>query len=148
MNKAHSLTVKKLILASRDRVFAAWTTPELMRQWFFPEGMSLVSAESDVRVGGRFRAAMSDGSQTHTALGVYREIEVGRKFVFSHSWLERDPLETQVTVEFTDQDGGTLVTVTHEGLGSEASVKGHEGGWLGTLQNLAKFLQDTPRSAA
>jgi uncharacterized protein YndB with AHSA1/START domain len=148
MNKAHSLTVKKLIRASRDRVFAAWTKPELMRKWFFPEGMGLVSSEADVRVGGQFRAAMSDGSQTYTALGTYREIEVGRKLVFSHSWLERDPLETEVTVEFTDQDGGTLVTVTHEGLGSEASAKGHEGGWLGTLENLAKFLSDPPRSAA
>jgi uncharacterized protein YndB with AHSA1/START domain len=95
MNKKskHTLVVKKLIRAERAKVFAAWTEPELMRRWFFPEGMSLVSSESDVRVGGRFRAALSDGSNTHTVTGTYREIVVGEKLAFTHTWEERDPVE-------------------------------------------------------
>ena len=140
MKSEHTLVVKKLIRAERAKVFAAWTEPELMRRWFFPEGMSLVSTESDVRVGGRFRAAMSDGANTYTVNGSYREITPGKRLVFTHTWEERDPVETLVTVEFTDQDGGTLVTLTHEGLRSESSRQGHEGGWLGTLENLGKFL--------
>ena len=143
MNKKskQTLVVKKLIRAERAKVFAAWTEPELMRRWFFPEGMSLVSSESDVRVGGRFRAAMSDGSNTHTVTGTYREIVAGERLAFTHTWEERDPVETLVTVEFMDQDGGTLVTLSHEGLPSESSRLGHEGGWLGALANLSKFLK-------
>jgi uncharacterized protein YndB with AHSA1/START domain len=140
MKQEHKLTVKQLIRADRDRVFSAWTKPELMKKWFFPKGMALVSSEADVRVGGHYRAAMSDGSHTHTVSGVYQEIEVGRKLVFSHTWEEQDPVETRVTVEFADQDGGTLVTLTHEGLRSEASRKGHEGGWLETLDSLKGYL--------
>jgi len=140
MNDDRKLSVSKWIRAKRDKVFAAWTEPDLMRQWFFPRELALVSAESDVRVGGRFRAAMSDGTRTHTVHGTYHEVAFGRRLVFSHVWEEQDPVETLVTVEFEDRDGGTLVSLTHEGFRSRESAKGHEGGWLSTLENLASFL--------
>ena len=140
MNSDRKLHLSKWIGAKRDKVFAAWVDPELMRQWFCPRDLTLVEAEADVRVGGRFRAAMSNGTQTYTVTGVYREVIVGERLVFSHRWEEQDAIETQVTVEFVDQNGGTLVSLTHEGFRNEESAKGHEGGWQSTLDNLAHFL--------
>jgi uncharacterized protein YndB with AHSA1/START domain len=46
------LRVKKLIKANRDRVFEAWTTPELMKKWYAPDDMTVPNATSDLRVGG------------------------------------------------------------------------------------------------
>jgi uncharacterized protein YndB with AHSA1/START domain len=134
------LQLNKWIRAKRDKVFAAWTEPEIMRQWFFPQEMTLVSAEADVRVGGRFRAAMSDGTQTYTVTGSYHEVISGERLVFSHQWEEQDAVETRVIVEFADQDGGTLVSITQEGFRSRESAKGHEGGWQSTLEHLELFL--------
>ena len=44
-------------------VFEAWTKPELFRQWWVPKsmGMSLLSCEMDVRVGGRYRLEFAHG---------------------------------------------------------------------------------------
>ena len=140
MNSDRKLHLSKWIGAKRDKVFAAWVDPELMRQWFCPRDLTLVEAEADVRVGGRFRAAMSNGTQTYTVHGRYHEVVPGRRLVFSHLWEEQDAVETLVTVEFADQDGGTLVSVTHERFRSGESAKGHEDGWHSTLDHLADFL--------
>ena len=140
MNSDLKLSLSKWIRAKREKVFAAWTEPELMRQWFFPRELTLVSAESDVRVGGRFRAAMSNGTQTYTVHGTYHEVVPGQRLVFSHLWEEEEAVETLVTVEFEDRDGGTLVSLTHEGFRTRELAKGHEGGWHSTLENLVQFL--------
>jgi len=140
MTDNHKLKLSKWIRAKRDKVFAAWTEPELMRQWFCPRELTLVSAESDVRVGGQFRAAMSNGTETFTVTGVYRELVPGQRLVFSHRWEEQDAVDTLVTVEFADQDGGTLVSLTHEGFRTSEAEKGHEDGWQSTFDSLTHFL--------
>ena len=54
-------------------VFEAWTKPELFRQWWVPKsmGMSLLSCEMDVRVGGRYRLVFAHGD---SQCGVLRHV--------------------------------------------------------------------------
>ena len=54
-------------------VFEAWTKPELFRQWWVPKslGMSLLSCEMDVRVGGRYRLEFAPGDYG----GVLRHVQ-------------------------------------------------------------------------
>jgi len=141
------LFVSRLIRAKRDAVYAAWTDPEIMRRWFCPRDLQLVSAEADVRVGGRFLAVMSNGSQTHTVHGTYREVVPGRRLVFSHQWQEQDAVSTLVTVEFADRDGGTLVSLTHEGFRNQESARGHDVGWQSTFDSLLRYLGGTSVAA-
>lgn len=143
MSQSHDLRITKLIKAPRAKVFAAWITPEIMAQWFFPMDMSVKSAETDPRVGGRYRATMQNGEHTFTAYGEYLEIVDGERLVFSHHWDEGDRRETRVTVELADQDGGTLVTLVHAGLASAESVAGHREGWVSTLENLETYFRRT-----
>ena len=141
MATSHDLTVTKHIRAPRSKVFAAWTTPEIMKHWFFPVGMSVSNAASDIRVGGAYRATMTGEHGSSTVFGVYREIVTDQRLVFTHHWDEGDRRETLVTVDFADQDGGTLVTLTHTGLATQASAEGHQGGWRSTLDNLASYFR-------
>ena len=134
------LCVNKWIRAERDAVYAAWTEPEIMRRWFCPRDLELVSAEADVRVGGQFRVVMSNGSQTFTVHGAYREVVPGQRLVFSHQWQEHDASSTLVTVEFSDRDGGTLVSLTHQGFRDRQSIEGHRSGWQSTFDNLVLYL--------
>ena len=55
-------------------VFEAWTKPELLKRWWAPKsiGMSLLSCEADVRVGGRYRFVF--GHEASTAHGVLRQV--------------------------------------------------------------------------
>ena len=50
-----SLEVKRVIKAPRDRVYAAWTVPAQVRQWFGPENVQTRNLVADARVGGRFQ---------------------------------------------------------------------------------------------
>ena len=45
-------------------VFEAWTKPELLKRWWVPKsiGVSLLSCEADVRVGGRYRFEFGHGA--------------------------------------------------------------------------------------
>ena len=142
MTSDEKLVVSRWFRAKREAVYAAWTEPEIMRKWFCPRDLQLVSAEADVRVGGRFRAEMSNGSETHTVQGTYREVVPGQRLVFSHQWQELDAVVTVVTVEFVDRDGGTLVSLTHEGFRNRDSKQGHEGGWESTFDSLQHFLAE------
>ena len=55
-------------------VFEAWTKPELLKRWWVPKsmGMSLLSCEADVRVGGRYRFVF--GHECLEDHGVLRQI--------------------------------------------------------------------------
>src|SRR5262245_1762918 len=57
------VVVKRTFDASARLVFAAWTKPELFKQWWVPKsmGMTLKSLEMDVRVGGKYRLNFGDG---------------------------------------------------------------------------------------
>src|SRR5205807_2689960 len=50
-----SLEIKRLIKAPRDRVYAAWTDPTQLKQWFGPEKVQTRELVADARVGGKFR---------------------------------------------------------------------------------------------
>jgi uncharacterized protein YndB with AHSA1/START domain len=138
MSRSDRLRVDHLITGRRDRVYDAWTRRELMG-WFCPEGMTIVEAEADVRVGGEFRCSMrGDDGELHTCFGVYEEIVPGRKLAFTHSWEEREPVETHVVVELEDRSGGTEVIVSQRGFIDPEEMRGHERGWASTLRNLAR----------
>lgn len=134
-----SLTITRVIAADPDTVFDAWTKPEHIRRWSAPEGMSIPISEVDLTVGGRFVLQMrnSEGG-THTARGVYREIERPARLVYSWAWDEHpEHGESLITVEFRPVDGGTEVTMVHSGLPDEKSVTDHESGWTSCLNRLA-----------
>lgn len=138
--------IKKIIRVSRDKVFEAWTRPDLMKRWYAPGEMTVAAATSDLRVGGGYRIEMrgkvrgedSDG----TVGGKYISIVPNELLTFTWKWEgDRSP-ETVVTVELKDVNGGTEVTITHERFSSAESRKKHEYGWTGCLENLASLWRE------
>ena len=134
-----SLCVSRVIHADPDTVFRAWTEPEQLKHWSCPEGMTVADAYVDLRVGGTYRIRMrgSEG-QTHTAVGVYREIARPQRLVYTWEWEEEDHGvgETLVTVEFNDLDGSTDVVLSHELFPNAAAKASHEEGWTSCLNRL------------
>ena len=61
------LVVTRTFDAPARLVFEAWTTPELFMRWWVPKsiGVTLLSCEMDVRVGGSYRLVFGhDASST------------------------------------------------------------------------------------
>lgn len=138
-----TLVIKRLIKASRDRVYAAWTDPKQIGKWFGPEEVTTRLIEIDPRVGGKFRWDLTtpDGEEM-TAYGEYRELQPNRKIVFTWQWADdEDWLDhtSIVTVELEDAEGGTELRFTHANLPSEASRDRHTEGWNSLLDQLEKF---------
>jgi uncharacterized protein YndB with AHSA1/START domain len=138
----HTLEVRRTLAASRERVFDAWTRAEELRKWFAPGPLTTAVAESDLRVGGRYRITMRapDGKE-HTVTGVYQVIDPPRRLVYTWKWDDKPSAgESTVTVEFNEQGRSTEVVLRHDGLPSEKEVADHNHGWLGCLEKLEKAL--------
>jgi uncharacterized protein YndB with AHSA1/START domain len=139
-----SLTVKRRLKASPAKVFAAWTDPEKIKRWMGPGEIVANRAEADARVGGRFRIEMrTPKGEAHNVGGVYREVVANEKLVFTWQWdvaPPDEPHESLVTVLFRPDEGGTLLTLTHEQLFDKQSRDGHEMGWVGAFDKLEKLF--------
>jgi uncharacterized protein YndB with AHSA1/START domain len=95
-------------------VFEAWTEPELFKRWWVPKstGMSLLSCEMDVRVGGGYRLVFgTEDSEGMAFFGRYIEVTPHSRLVWTNE--EGDGGEAVTTVTFEER-GGTTLLVLHE----------------------------------
>ncbi len=145
-----SLTVNRIINAPRERVFAAWTQPELLRKWWGAhESFSAPIAEIDLRVGGKYRLGMLEPGKDapYVSYGVYREVNPPERLVFTWAFEKMPgddpgfvPAETLVTVEFINKGGATEVVLTHEQFPDEHMRDEHQQGWGGCLDGLERLF--------
>jgi uncharacterized protein YndB with AHSA1/START domain len=147
-----SLTIRRRFPASREEVFRSWTDPKELTKWWGPPGHDAPSVDVDLKVGGRYRLAMRklpDGKPFY-ATGVYQEIRVPERLVFTWNWEDGPPFgnNTLVTIEFHDVPDGTEMVLTHERFDSEIACSEHTKGWNGTLGKLSTFLDAHPDGPA
>lgn len=139
MNAGNTPVMKRTFPASPERLYAMWTTAELMKKWFSPsEEMSIAVAEVDAREGGSYRVVMqNEDGETYSPSGVYEKIVPNKQLVFSWKWADSE-LITRVTVDFRAVgDSETELTLTHEGFPETAIRDSHNDGWQGCLARLA-----------
>lgn len=109
------LVLTRLIDAPREKVYAAWTQPELLRQWFAPRPWSTPEATLDVRAGGSSQITMRDpDGNDYPNKGVYLEVVPNEKLVFTDAYTEDwqpsgKPFMT-VVLTFADEGGKTRYT--------------------------------------
>ena len=130
-------------------VFEAWTKPELLKRWWAPKstGVSLLSCEADVRVGGRYRFEFGQETAKPMAskepmvfFGRYIEVTPHARLVWTN---EEGDDGAVTTVTFEEKDGKTLL-VMHELYPSkealDAAIAGMEGGMPETFAQLDELL--------
>ncbi|MEZ5179837.1 MAG: SRPBCC family protein [Acidimicrobiales bacterium] len=108
------IVLVRVLAASRDAVFAAWTDADAFCDWFGPEGFSCTVREMDPRPGGRARFDMvaPDGT-VYTNRFDYLEVVPGERLVLDHgSDVDDDPDRFRVTITLDEQaDGKTILTL-------------------------------------
>jgi uncharacterized protein YndB with AHSA1/START domain len=121
-------------------VFEAWTKPELFKQWWVPKsmGVSLLSCEMDVRVGGKYRLVFGPDVEFY---GRYLEVTPPSRLVWTNE--EGDGGEQVTTVTFEDK-GDRTVLVMHDLYPSkealDGALAGMEGGMRETLEQLDELV--------
>jgi uncharacterized protein YndB with AHSA1/START domain len=141
------LELTRVIKASRQRVFDAWTRPEMIRQWFGPGRMTVPETETDARVDGAYsitmRGAMEPGGVENTGHVTGRYIRVEPydllAFTWTANWAPGE--ESLVTITLRDVEGGTEMKLVHEGFATEESQKGHTRGWTSGLEKLQQLVE-------
>lgn len=137
-----SLTIKRRFNAPPAKVFQAWADPEKLKKWMGPGENTCKIAESDARVGGRYRIVMQEPGNTeeHDVRGVYREVVPNEKLVFTWAWKTTPERQSLVTITFKPDGDGTLMTLHHEQFFDEAARDRHNQGWTACLAGLEKYL--------
>ena len=137
-----SLTIKRRIAAPPAKVFAAWTDPKKITQWFGPDPCEMISAEADARVGGRYRMVFRtpDGEE-HDVSGTYSDVVPDQKLTFSWMWRTMPERASQVTITLKPDGDGTILTLFHEQFFDEPARDRHHAGWSGTIEKLARYLE-------
>lgn len=104
------LVVTRTINGPARLVFEAWTRPELLKRWWVPKsaGLTLLSCEMDVRVGGGYRLVFVGGA---AFFGKYLEVTPPSRLVWTNE--EGGEAGPVTTVTFEEKAGKTLL-VLHE----------------------------------
>ena len=149
-NSNKELSLTRLIKAPREKVYAAWTQPELMKQWFAPLPFTTPIVELDLRVGGANKIVMQDvdGNQ-YPNHGVYLELVPNEKIVctdaYTSAWVPSEKPFMTMILTFEDEGGDTRYTarVVHW---SEADREAHEQmgfyeGWGKCADQLAALVE-------
>lgn len=133
-----SLVLKRRIKAAPEKVYEAWTKPEQMTLWWgVTANPRRPIAETDLRVGGRFRVQFwGDNDVHHSVSGIYREVVPNRKLSFSWAWQSTPERESLVTIDLNPVNDGTMLTLTHEQFFNEQARDDHGRGWNAALDRL------------
>ena len=137
-----SLTLKRRLNASPEKVYAAWTDPQKITRWFAPSSVKAGTerASIDARIGGRFRISFSTDDEYYQVGGVYREVVPNQRLVFSWAWHSTPERESLVTVQIKPDGAGTLLTFHHEQFVDQTARDNHERGWIELLGKLENYL--------
>ena len=142
------LRLSRRFNAPRERVFDAWTSPAVLKEWWHAgPDWETPEAEVDLRPGGSYRLAMRDpeSGQTHTLVGEYREIRPPERLVYTWTWESnaeemRGSEGSLVTVDFVEDGDATKVEITHTGFATAEIRDLHAHGWEAVLANLERLF--------
>ncbi len=154
-NPSLDLVLERTIAVPPDRVWAAWTEPDLMKQWFTPAPWKTAAVDIDLRPGGRCVTTMeSPEGELYPNVGCYLQVEPNRLLVFT-SVMGEDfrPVNAndghglgftaRIEIEATS-DGGThyraIAMHANEDAYKQHSDMGFAEGWGAALDQLVTLM--------
>lgn len=141
---APALVLRRTYAAPRQRLFDAWTTPEIAMRFLSPNDITVSDVKMDARAGGSYAISMRmEDGEIWTVGGIYREFTPPERLSMTWRWHEdksEDEHESLLTLQFNEVEGGTELVLTHERLASDESRDGHTKGWSDIMERLNGVL--------
>jgi uncharacterized protein YndB with AHSA1/START domain len=140
-----ALVLRRTYRVPRERVFAAWTNPEIAARFLRSGDGKATDIRMDVKIGGTFSIAIDSGENgLFVARGTYLEVNEPKRLVMTWRWEEDDPAdehESLLSLDFNERSGETELVLTHEKLASVESRDRHEEGWSAMIDQLGTVLE-------
>jgi uncharacterized protein YndB with AHSA1/START domain len=132
-----ALEIRRVLAATPERVFTAWTDASWLARWMSPVGHARV--EADPRPGGRLRVVMVGDGREIEHVGEFVEVEPPYRLSFTWRSAYTGDRPSRVTIELAATAGGTELTLRHQRLPAGAAAS-HRSGWGTMLDRLASVL--------
>ncbi|WP_208996200.1 SRPBCC family protein [Pseudovibrio ascidiaceicola] len=140
-----TLRITRDFKASPEKVFDAWTNPEMLVQWWGPEGMSTPECEMYVRTGGKWKTTMTSSKEggAYTVSGIYKVLDRPSRLCFTWGWTNDGVRghETDVEVTFEAIENGTRMTMVQRVFADPEQTKNHDQGWSSSFNDLQRFVE-------
>jgi len=161
MENKNELIITRNFNAPRELVFKAWTEADQLAKWWGPKEAEIVVSELSIYPGGKFHYSMEfPGQPKMWGIFVYKEIVALERIVFSSSfsdekgnitrnpWTPVWPLEVMNTVELTEHNGITTLTIKGGPINATEeecrafieAAQSMQQGFKGTFDKLDEYL--------
>jgi uncharacterized protein YndB with AHSA1/START domain len=142
---AHEITIRRVLDAPREAVWAAWTQPEQLAAWWGPAGWSTPpgNVTIDLRAGGTLRITSvsdADGSEM-TTVGTFTEVVEPERLAFDEASEDSWHDGATSTATFTDLGDGRTEMVLRSTVHTTDEMIAHaRAGMSGSVDRLAELL--------
>jgi len=153
----NELLITHMFEAPIELVFKAWTDPELLVNWYAPDGCTIEFKSINVMNGGTFHSCIHDPIHGDCWItGSYQEVIQDQKLVFSMSLSnesgellealdagkdENWPAEILTTVTFTQFENKTQITLHQTVPEKEAKRTGAYQSWIKMFNRLNRLVE-------
>ena len=140
----NSVTLHKVIKATPEKVFRAFTEPNAMASWIPPYGFLCVVHNMDVRVGGKFKMSFINFStgNGHSFGGEFLEIKPNEFLKYTDRFDDPNlPGEMITSVWLNKVSVGTEIRVLQENIPAVIPVEMCYLGWQESLDKLTKLVE-------
>jgi uncharacterized protein YndB with AHSA1/START domain len=142
--KDNSVTLHRVITASPEKVYRAFTEPHALSAWMPPYGFLGVVHHMDVREGGSYKMSFINFStgNGHSFGGNFLEIKPNEFLKYSDKFDDPNlPGEMTTSVWLRKVTGGTELKIFQEGIPSVIPAEMCYLGWQDSLEKLIKLVQ-------
>jgi uncharacterized protein YndB with AHSA1/START domain len=140
----HTIRLHRVLRASPERVYRAFTEPDAMVKWLPPNGFTAKMHSADVRVGGKFRMSFTNFAtgHSHSFGGEYLELEPHARIRYTDVFDDPNlPGVIHVTVALEQVTCGTELNIEQEGVPEVIPAEACYLGWQDSLAQLARLVE-------
>lgn len=135
--------VSRVLKATPQDVFQAWTDPRQLQQWLCPDPGAVREVTCDPVVGGRYRLVMVFDHGAREVTGEYLEVDPPHRLVFTWLTDRTAGQHTRVTVTIRPDGDLTEMTIVHERLPSDSYRDSARWAWTNVVDRLDRVLTTT-----
>jgi uncharacterized protein YndB with AHSA1/START domain len=146
----HELRLERLIEATPEEVFAAFTDAGAQKEWYQDRPGWPVVAGGELRVGGRWEVAFGPpGEVPYREANVFSEVKRPHRLAYTSRFHMPDGrhFDTELVVTFEPKQGKTLLTIVQSGFASAKDRDDHQGGWPQFIDRLERVVAARRRGA-
>lgn len=134
------LRLERFYMVPVDRVFDVVTRADLLARWWGPEGIVRNEGALDFTAPGPWDSTMINGEGArYKVSGQVTTVRRPNLVAFTWGWhddTDQRGAESHVTIELTEETGGTRFVLTHRDLPDDESAARHNEGWTSSLRKL------------